>query len=42
MKLGPLTAIVILVLVFALGGAYFFQREQARLHTPPIQETINS
>jgi hypothetical protein len=39
---GPIVAIVILIAIFALGGVYFFMREQARLSAPPIQETINA
>lgn len=42
MKLGPIFGIAILVIIFAIGGAYFFMYEQQRLHTPPIQETINA
>ena len=42
MRIGPLAAIVILVLVFLLGGVYFFMYEKARLTTPPMQQTINA
>jgi hypothetical protein len=42
MKVGPMVGIAILVVIFALGGAYFFLHEKERLHTPPIQETINA
>jgi hypothetical protein len=42
MKLGPIFAIALLVIIFAIGGAYFFVHEKARLNTPPIQETINA
>lgn len=41
MKLGPIFGIAILVIIFALGGAYFFVHEKQRLNTPPIQETFN-
>ena len=39
---GPMVAIVVLILMFAAGGVYFFLREQARLSAPPVIETINS
>jgi len=41
MRLGPIFGIAILLIIFLAGGAYFFMREQARLHTPPVQETFN-
>ena len=39
---GPVVAIVLLILLFAVGGVYFFLREKARLTAPPVQETINA
>lgn len=42
MSIGPLAAIVILILLFVAGGVYFFLHEKARLNTPPVQQTINA
>ena len=39
---GPLAAIIILILIFLVGGVYFFLYEKARLEAPPMQQTINA
>ena len=39
---GPMVAIVVLILLFAVGGVYFFLREKERLTAPPVTETINT
>lgn len=42
MRVGPMVAIIILVLLFVAGGIYFFLNEKARLTAPPVQQTINA
>lgn len=42
MKFGPVVAITILILIFLIGGVYFFLNEKARFTTPPVQQTINT
>ncbi len=42
MRIGPLMAIIILILIFVVGGIYFFLYEKARLNTPPVQQTVNA
>lgn len=37
-----MAAIVIVVILVALGGLYFLFQESARLHTPPQQENLNA
>ena len=42
-SIGPIAAIVIVVILVALGGVYFFITQEMRLHqTPPEQEQVNS
>jgi hypothetical protein len=40
--IGPAAAIIIVVALVALGGAYFMVQEYHRLHTPPVEEFINA
>jgi hypothetical protein len=40
--LGPTTGIVIIVILVVLGGIYFLLKENARLHTPPVQQQLNA
>jgi uncharacterized protein HemX len=39
---GPIAAIVIVVILVALGGVYFLFQENARLHKAPVQEQLNA
>jgi hypothetical protein len=42
-QVGPMAAIVIVVILLALGGIYFFITQEMKLHqTPPVQEQVNS
>jgi len=40
--IGPMAGAVIVVILVALGGLYFFWQENQRIHTPPVQETLNA
>ena len=40
--IGPVAAIIILVLLFAAGGLYFIYEQHARFTAPPVHETINA
>ena len=39
---GALLGVEIIVVLLALGAVYFFVQENARFHTPPVQENINA
>lgn len=39
--MGATLSIIVLVILFILGGLYFAWQENKRLHTPPIEQTIN-
>ena len=39
---GPIIATIIVVILLALGGVYFLIQENARFHTPPVQENLNA
>jgi hypothetical protein len=41
-RVGPTIGIVILIILVAIGGIYFFYKEDQRFHTPPVQETVNA
>ncbi len=41
-SVGPIVATVIVVVLLALGGLYFFIQGKARFHTPPVQEQLNA
>ena len=40
--IGPTLGIVVVVLLVAIGGIYFFIEESKRLHTPPVEEHLNA
>lgn len=39
---GPTAAIVIVVILLALGGIYFFVTQEMKLHQAPVNEQVNS
>jgi hypothetical protein len=41
-RVGPMAAIVIVVILLALGGIYFFITQEMKLHQAPSPEQVNS
>lgn len=40
--IGPVAGVLIIVLLLAVAGVYFFRHEQKRLHTPPVEQQFNA
>lgn len=40
--IGPMAGAVIIVILVAAAGIYFLLQQQARLHTPPVDQTLNT
>ena len=41
-SVGPMAAIVIVVILLALGGLYFFVTQEMKLHQTPSSQQVNS
>ena len=37
-SIGPMAAIVVLVILFIIGGIYFFIQQEMKLHQTPLNE----
>ena len=40
--IGPIAGTVIVVILLALGGIYFFITQEMKLHQQPVNEQVNS